>query len=64
MLLALHQSPRGLPSFAVTDLSSLPTLDVNSGHIVSEFHAMRAEMADLRRDVTAVKSRDSDPVTG
>ena len=58
MLLALHKSPRRLLSFAVTDLSSLPPLDVNSvdfGHIMSEFRATRAEMADLRKDMTAVK---------
>lgn len=48
ILLALHKSPRGLPSFAVTDLSTLPPLDVSNidfGHILSEFRAMREEIA-------------------
>ncbi|KAI0235036.1 hypothetical protein LSAT2_014552 [Lamellibrachia satsuma] len=54
----LCTSCRGLPSFVVTDMSSLPPFDVNSvdfGHIPYAFRAMKAEMADLRRDTTAVK---------
>ena len=49
----------------MSDLSTLPPLDVNSfdfGHMLSEFCTMRAEIADLQREVTTVKSWGSYPV--
>ena len=55
ILLALHKCRSGLPTFAVTDLANLPSLDINGidfGHILSEFRAMWAEIALLRREVT------------
>ena len=38
----------------VADIGNLPSLDANGidfGHILSEFRAMRAEIAVLRREV-------------
>ena len=60
-LCALHKCRSGLPTFAVSELASLPTLDANGigfGHILSEFRAMRAEMADLRREVASERGLD------
>ena len=40
ILLALHKCPKGLPTFAVSYLSTLPQLDINDidfGYILSEF---------------------------
>ena len=63
ILCALHKCTKGLPIFAVSDLSTLPQLDINDidfGYILSEFRAMRAEMTELRRDVNDVKSKGAD----
>ena len=65
ILFALHKCPRGLPTFAVSDLSTLPQLDINDiafGFILSEFRAMRAEMSELRSDVNDVKKKGVDKV--
>ena len=65
ILCALHKCTKGLPIFAVSDLSTLPQLDINDidfGYILSEFRAMRAEMTELRRDVNDVKSKGADKV--
>ena len=65
VLFALHKCPRGLPIFAVSDLSTLPQLDINDidfGFILSEFRAMRAEITELRSDVNDVKKKGVDRV--
>ena len=65
ILCALHKCTQGMPVFAVSDLSTLPQLDINDidfGYILSEFRAMRAEMTELRRDVNDVKSKGADKV--
>ena len=65
ILCALHKCTKGLPIFAISDLSTLPQLDINDidfGYILSEFRAMRAEMTELRRDVNDVKSKGADKV--
>ena len=61
ILLALHRCRSGLPTFVVADLANLPSLDangVNFGHILSEFRAMRTEIAVLRREVTHDRGLD------
>ena len=61
ILLALHRCRSGLPTFVVADLANLPSLDANGvdfGHILSEFRAMRAEIAVLRREVTHDRGLD------
>ena len=66
IMLALHKSRTGLPTCVVSDLWNLPPLNVNIidvGHTLSEFRGMRAEIPDLRNDVTTVNTRISDPVT-
>ena len=48
ILFALHKCPNGLPTLAISDLSTLPPLDVNDvdfSHLLGEMRAMRAEMA-------------------
>ncbi len=48
VLYVLHKCPTGLPTFVVSDLASLPPLDVNNvdfAHILGEIRALRAEMA-------------------
>ena len=65
ILCDLHKCTKGLPMFAVSDLSTLPQLDINDidfGYILSEFREMRAEMTELRRDVNDVKSKGADKV--
>ena len=58
ILTALHKCPMGLPTFVVSNLSSLPPLDVNNvdfAHLMGEIRAMRADMATLRETVAALQ---------
>ena len=66
VLYVLHKCPTGLPTFVVSDLASLPPLDVNNGdfaHILGEITALRAEMATLRTEVSSQHYRERSPST-
>ena len=66
VLYVLHKCPTGLPTFVVSDLASLPPLDVNNvdfAHILGEIRALRAEMAMLRTEVSSQHTRERPPPT-
>ena len=66
VLYVLHKCPNGLPTFVVSDLASLPPLDVNNvdfAHILGEIRALRAEMATLRTEVSSQHYRERSPST-
>ena len=66
VLYVLHKCPTGLPTFVVSDLASLPPLDVNNvdfAHILGEIRALRAEMATLRTEVSSQHTRKRLPPT-
>ena len=64
VMYVLHKCPTGLPTFVVSDLASLPPLDVNNvdfAHILGEIRALRAEMATLRTEVSSQHCRERSP---
>ena len=66
VLYVLHKCPIGLPTFVVSDLASLPPLDVNNvdfAHILGEIRALRTEMATLRNEVSSRHGRERSPST-